>query len=210
MNLNSKQQTATHYMSNTTEIRSSKNRTPKDNLRLVLSAFLGIPFLLMCSCAATPVKHYTLASQGTPRPSAEALFRATEKPCMKPFVKIDGQYFSVGSELKNTVVDGVLRPCSEPQMRSLDVRLLPGRHKVDVAIAYNGSWSLPFSKGRSISFEANAGKSYELKFNVIQFNDLRAKGNIEWGTRIIEVDTGKEFTSDPASPGQLEFLCKRN
>lgn len=129
---------------------------------------------------------------------------------MKPFVKIDGHYFSMGSELKNTVADGVLRPCAEPQMRSLDVRLFPGRHKVDVAIAYVGRWSLPFSKGRSISFEAQAGKSYELRFNVIRFNDLRAKGNIEWGVKLIEVDTGKEFTSDPASPGQIELLCKRN
>jgi hypothetical protein len=49
-------------------------------------------------------------------------------------------------------------------MRSLEVRLLPGSHKIDVAIAYNGSWSLPFRKGRNISFEAVPGKSYELQF----------------------------------------------
>ena len=194
---------STHYMSNTTETRCSNTKTPKDNLRLVLSTFLGIPLLLLCSCAATQVKHYTLASPGSPRPSAEAIFRATEKPIMKPFVKIDGHYFSVGSNFKGTVVDGVLRPCAEPQMRSLEVRLLPGHHTVDVAIAYNGSWSLPFSKGRTISFEANAGKTYELKFDVVQFNDLRAKGNITWDARIIEVDSSKQFTSTPASSGQL-------
>ena len=121
---------------------------------------------------------------------------------MKPFVKIDGHYFSVGSELEATVIDGLIRPFSEPQMRSLDVRLSPGPHKVDVAIAYTGSWSLPFSENRSISFEANAGKSYELEFNVIQFNDYRADGNIEWETKVIEMDTRKEFKSDPYLPGQ--------
>lgn len=95
-------------------------------------------------------------------------------------------------------------------MRSLEVRLLPGSHKIDVAIAYNGSWSLPFSKSRSISFEAQAGKTYQLKFYVIRFKDQCATGNIEWGTKVVEVETGKEFTSVPASPAQLEFLCKRN
>jgi len=49
-----------------------------------------------------------------------------------------------------------------------------------------------------------------LQFHVIQFNDLCAKGNIEWGTKVVEVETGKEFTSVPASPAHLEFLCNRN
>jgi hypothetical protein len=195
--------TATHYMSNTTEARCSKTKTRNDTLCLVLRAFLGIPVLLICSCTSTPVKHYTLASQGAPRPTEEAIFRVSEKTAIKPFVKIDGHYFSVGSELEGTVVDGVLRPFAEPQMRSLEVRLLPGSHKIDVAIEYMGYWSLPFNKGRTINFEANAGKSYELQLQIMRFNDYCATGNIEWGTKVIEVDTGKEFTSDPASPGQL-------
>jgi len=152
----------------------------------------------MCSCASTPVKHYTLASKGAPRPSEEAIFLASEQTVVKPFVKIDGHYFSVGSELKGTVIDGIIHPFSEPQKRSLEVRLLPGTHKVDVALAYIGSWSLPFSKGRSISFEANTGKSYELRFQILRFNDYRATGNIEWETKVIEVETGKEFIPDPA------------
>jgi hypothetical protein len=121
---------------------------------------------------------------------------------MKPFVKIDGHYFSVGSELEQTLVDELIRPFAEPQMRSLDVRLPPGLHKVEVAIAYNGSWSLPFSGGRSISFEASAGKSYELAFTVNQFNDQRATGNIDWGTKVIEIETQKEFKPVAESPGQ--------
>jgi len=197
-------------MSNTTETPGSNTKTPMNKLRLVLSACLGIPVLLLCSCAATPVKHYTLASEGAPRPADEAIFRATEKTAMKPFVKLDGHAFSVGSELEGTVADGIIHPFTEPPMRSLEVRLLPGAHKLEVAIAYNGSWSLPFSKGRSISFEAQAGKTYQLQFHVIQFNDLCAKGNIEWGTKVVEVETGKEFTSVPASPAHLEFLCNRN
>ena len=87
-------------------------------------------------------------------------------------------------------------------MRSLQVRLLPGHHKVNVAIAYMGSWSLPFSKGRTIDFDAMGGKTYRLQFKVIQFNDLRATGNIEWGTKVIEVETNKEFEPGPDSPAQ--------
>jgi hypothetical protein len=184
-------------MSNTTEGRYNKPKTRNDRRRFALSALFGIPVLL-CSCTGTPVKHYTLA----PRGAEEAIFRVSEKPAMKPFVKIDGHYFSVGSELEGTVVDGIIHPFSEPQMRSLEVRLSPGPHKVEVAIAYTGSWSLPFSEDRSISFEANAGKSYELEFNVIQFNDYRATGNIEWETKVIEMDTRKEFKSGPYLPGQ--------
>lgn len=189
-------------MSNTTEARCNKPKTRDDDLRFGPRALFGIPVLLMCSCTATPVKHYTLAAQGAPRPAEEAIFRLSEKPAMKPFVKIDGHYFSVGSELQGTLLDGLIHPFSEPQMRSLDVRLFPGLHRVDVAIAYMGSWSLPFSKGRTISFEANAGKSYELQFDVIKLNDYRATGNVEWETKVIEIDTRKEFASAPDSPGR--------
>lgn len=121
---------------------------------------------------------------------------------MKPFVKIDGHYFSVGSEVEEKIVEGFVRPFSEPRKRSLEVRLSPGIHKVDVAIAYNGSWSLPFSAGRSITFNAIAGKSYVLKFDVETFMDLRATGNIAWETSVIEVDTFKEFTAASGSSGQ--------
>jgi len=99
-------------------------------------------------------------------------------------------------------LDGFLHPFAEPQMRSLEVRLSPGPHKAEVAIAYMGSWSLPFSKGRTINFEAVAGKNYELELNIIRFNDYLATGNIEWGTKVVEVETRKEFISDPASSGQ--------
>jgi hypothetical protein len=186
------EQTATRHMCNTTKV-----------LGFVLRALFGIPVLLMCSCAAKPVKHYTLASPGPPQPAQEAIFKVSEKIAMKPFVKIDGHYFSVGSELEHTVVDGLIRPTSIPPLRSLDVRLSPGRHKVDVAISYLGSWSLPFSKGKSISFEAQAGKTYELKFHALEFNNPPATGYIEWETRVIEVAAGKEGLPDPASPGQL-------
>jgi hypothetical protein len=189
-------------MSNTTEVRGNITKARKNTLRFLATVMFGIPVLLLCSCTSTPVKRYTLASQGAPRPAEEAIFRATEKPVIKPFVKIDGHEFSVGSELKATVVDGVLHPFSEPQMRSLEVRLLPGPHKIDVAIAYMGSWSLPFSKGRSIRIEANAGKNYELQLKILRFNDYRASGNIEWGTKVIEVETRKEFKSEPDSTGQ--------
>lgn len=189
-------------MLSTTEVRCDKAKARNETLRLVARALFGIPVLLMCSCAGTPVKHYNLALQGAPRPAEEAIFLASEKPVIKPYVKIDGHRFSVGSELEGTVVDGVLHPFTEPRMRSLEVRLLPGTHKVDVAIAYMGSWSLPFSKGRSISFEANAGKSYELQLKIIRFNDYQATGNIEWGTKVIESETRKEFGPDPDSPQQ--------
>lgn len=189
-------------MSDSTAGSRDKAKARNITLRWVVSAWFGIPVLLMCSCTHTPVKHYTLASQGAPRPAEEAVFTATEKPAIKPFVKIDGHEFSVGSELEQALVDGFLDPFSEPQMRSLEVRLLPGPHKVNVAIAYMGSWSLPFSKGRTINFEANAGKTYRLQFKVIQFNDQRATGNIEWGTKVIEVETRKEFESEPDSAGQ--------
>ena len=189
-------------MSHTIELRGNKAKTLHYALRGMARVLFGIPVLLMCSCSHTPVKHYTLASQGEPRPAEEALFTATEKPAFKPFVKIDGHEFSVGSELEQAVVDGFLQPFSEPQMRSLEVRLLPGHHRVNVAIAYMHSWSLPFSKGRTINFEANAGKTYRLQFKIIQFNDLRATGNIEWGTKVIEAETGKEFQSEPDSPAQ--------
>jgi hypothetical protein len=157
----------------------------------------------MCSCTGTPVKHYTLAFQGAPRRAEEAIFRVSEKPAMKPFVRIDGHYFSVGSELEGAVRDGFAHPFEETQMRSLEVRLLPGHHKVEVAIKWIDSWSLPFSKGRTIEFDANAGKTYELQFNIIQFNDSNASPNIEWGTKVVEVETLKEFASDQASSGSL-------
>ena len=190
-------------MSNTTEVRCSRAKARNHTLRFLARAWVGIPVLLMCSCASSPVKHYTLASQGASRPADEATFRASEQPAFKPFVKIDGHEFSVGSELESTLIDGLIHPFAEPQMRSLDVRLLPGSHKVEVAIAYMGSWSLPFSKGRTINFEAEAGKSYELQFDVIKFNDHRATGNIDWETKVVEVGTRKEFKSDPDSPRQL-------
>jgi len=156
----------------------------------------------MCSCAIKPVKQYTLASQGALRPNDEATFRATEKPAFKPYVKIDGHPFSVGSEVEDAWVYGFMHPFAEPQMRSLEVRLLPGHHKVEVAIDYMGQWSLPFSKGRTITFEAVAGKTYQLQFKIIKFNDFEATGNIDWGTKIIEVDTGKEFVPDQSAPVQ--------
>jgi hypothetical protein len=193
MKLNWKPQTETPYMLSTTEVRGNAATARNKILRFVTRAVFGVPILLMCSCASTPVKHYTLAPKGAPRPTEEAVFSASEKPAIKPFVKIDGHAFSVGSELEEALIGGVLHPFAEPQMRSLQVRLLPGTHKVDVAIAYMGSWSLPFSKGRSISFEANAGKSYELQCKIVRFNDYCATGNIEWGTKVIEVETGKEY-----------------
>jgi len=189
-------------MSDSTSVSRDKAKAWNIVLRRGAGAWFAIPVLLMCACTHTPVKHYTLASQGPPRPNEEAVFTATEKPAFKPFVKIDGHEFSVGSQLEEALVDGFLQPFSEPQMRSLEVRLLPGPHKVNVAIAYIGSWSLPFSKGRTINFEANAGKTYRLQFKVIQFNDHLATGNIEWGTKVIEVETGKEFESEPDSASQ--------
>ena len=51
------------------------------------------------------------------------MFKVTEKPAMKPFVKIDGHYFSVGSELEEMFVDGFVHPFLDSPMRSLDVRL---------------------------------------------------------------------------------------
>ena len=130
------------------------------------------------------------------------MFKVTEKPAMKPFVKIDGHYFSVGSDVEETLIEGFVHPFTDPPMRSLDVRLSPGPHKVDLAIAYIGSWSLPFSEGRSISFEAIAGRTYELQFYVVKFNDLHATGNIEWGAKIVESETGKEFTLASGSLAQ--------
>jgi hypothetical protein len=202
MKLNRKQQTETPYMLSTTIVHCDEVTARNKTLHFMARVVFGVPIVLMCSCASAPIKHYTLAPKGAPRPAEEAMFLASEKPVIKPFVKIDGHYFSVGSELEGTVVEGILRPFSEPQKRSLEVRLLPGTHKVDVALAYMGSWSLPFSKGRSISFEAKAGKNYELQFKILRFNDYRAAGNIEWGTKVIEVETGKEFKSHPDSPGQ--------
>src|ERR1039458_7086725 len=190
-------------MSNTTEVRCSRAKARNHMRRFLARAWVGIPVLLMCSCASTQVQHYTLASQGASRPADEATFRASEQPAFKPFVKIDGHEFSVGSELESTLIDGLIHPFAEPQMRSLDVRLLPGSHKVEVAIAYMGSCSLPFSKGRTINFEAEAGKSYELQLDVIKFNYHRATGNIDWETKVVEVGTRKEFKSDPDSPRQL-------
>jgi hypothetical protein len=202
MKLNRKQQTETPYMLSTTVVRCDEATARNKTLHFMARVAFGVPIVLMCSCASAPVKHYTLAPKGAPRPAEEAIFLASEKTVIKPFVKIDGHYFSVGSELKGTVIDGIIHPFSEPQKRSLEVRLSPGTHKVDVAIAYMGSWSLPFSKGRSISFEANAGKNYELQFKILRFKDYQAAGHIEWGTKVIEVETGKEFKSDPDSPGQ--------
>jgi hypothetical protein len=189
-------------MSNTTEVRCNKATARKNTLRFVAMALFGIPVVLMCSCTTTPVKHYNLALKGAPRSPEEATFSASEQPAIKPFVKIDGHCFSVGSELEEILCTSLLHPFAEPQTRSLEVRLLPGPHRIEVAIAYMGSWSLPFSKGRTINFEANAGKTYELLLNLVQFNDYLATGNIEWGTKVIEVETGKEFGAAPDAPGQ--------
>jgi hypothetical protein len=190
-------------MSNTIEVRCSSAKAPNQMLRFLARAWVGIPVLLMCSCTSAPVKHYTLVSKGASRPADEATFRASEQPAFKPFVKIDGHEFTVGSELEATLVEGLVHPFAEPEMRSLEVRLLPGPHKVEVAIAYMGSWSLPFSKGRTINLEAEAGKSYELQFDVLKFNDHNATGNIDWETKVVEVETRKEFRPGPDSPRQL-------
>ena len=192
-------------MSNTTDVRCNKTKAQKVTRRFAAMAFFGIPVLLMCSCSSTPVKQYSLALEGAPRPAEEALFKASEQPASKPFVKIDGHYFSVGSDLEEAVLNPYpyLHPFEEPRMRSVEVRLLPGQHKVEVAIKWIKSWSLPFSQGRTINFEAEAGKSYELQFDVIKFNDLCATGNIEWETKVVEVETRKEFKPGPDSPRQL-------
>ena len=166
-------------------------------------AWYGIPVLLMCSCATPPVKHYTMIPKGASQAAQEATFRATEAPGIKPFVKIDGREFSVGTEVEEAARDGFIYPFRETEMRSLEVQLPPGPHKVDVAIKWIYSWSLPFSKGRTISFDAEAGKSYELQIELVRFNDLRATGNIDWETKVVEVGTKKEFRAGPDSPRQL-------
>ena len=171
--------------------------------RFLAKALLGIPVLLMCSCARTPVKHYTLAFQGAPRPAEEAVLTVTEKPAIKPYVKIDGHCFSVGSELGGAVRDGFIYPFEETPMRSLQVRLLPGHHRVEVAIKWIGSWSLPFSRARTIEFDASAGKTYELRYRIIQFNDSYASPSIEWETEIVEAGALKEFASGQGSSGSL-------
>ena len=180
----------------------TKAKAPNNALRLVARAMLGIPVLLLCSCAGTPVRHYTLAPQGTPRPTEEATFRASQSLVGKPYVKVDGHYFSVGPDLGQTLHYVFLRPFTDPPRRSLELRLLPGPHTVEVAVAYNGSWSLPFNAGRTITFEATAGKSYELQVSLIRFEDQSAAGHIEWGTKVVESETHKEFEPDSASPGQ--------
>ncbi len=188
-------------MSKTIELRRGSAEARSRALRVVARAWFGIPVLLMCSCAGTAVKHYTLVPPGAPQPAGEAIFRASEQPAIKPFVRIDGHCFSVGSELAEAVHEGFLCPFSEQRMRSLEVRLSPGPHKVEVAIAYLGSWSLPFREARTIDFEAQAGKSYALQVSILRFKDLRATGNIEWGTKVIELETRREFEPRPDSPG---------
>jgi hypothetical protein len=192
-------------MSNTTDVRCNKTKAHNITPRFAAIAFFGIAAFLMCSCSSSPVKQYSVAMQGAPRPAEEAIFRASEQPASKPFVKIDGHYFSVGSDLEEDVLSPYpyLHPFDEPRMRSVEVRLLPGHHKVEVAIKWIKSWSLPFSKGRTIDFEAEAGKSYELQFDVLKFNDYSATGNIDWETKVVEVETRKEFRPGPDSPRQL-------
>jgi hypothetical protein len=124
----------------------------------------------------------------------------------KPYVKIDGHYFSMGPDLGQTLNYVFLHPFTDPPKRSLEVRLLPGAHTVEVAVAYNGCWSLPFNAGRTINFEAGAGKSYELQVKLIRFKDQNATGNIEWGTKIIELETHREFEPGSASIEQQAKL----
>jgi hypothetical protein len=198
-----KQLAPTDHMTNTTEVCGNRVEARNGTSCFVAGAFLGIPILLMCSCTHSPVEHYTLAPKGSPGSAEEAIFSASEQPAIRPCVKIDGHYFSTGSKLVETVIDPLLQPFAESQTRSFEVRLLPGPHKVDVAIDFAGSCSLHFSDGRTINFQADAGKSYELQVKILRFKDQLATGNIEWGTKIVEVETQKEFASDPGSSGQL-------
>jgi hypothetical protein len=180
----------------------TKSKALVTALRVLASALLGIPVLLLCSCAGTPTRHYSLPPKGTPQPADQAIFRTAQGLVGKPYVKIDGHYFSMGPDLGQTLHYVFLQPFTEPPKRSLEVRLLPGPHTVEVAVAYNGCWSLPFNAGRTINFEADPGKSYELQVKLIRFKDQNATGNIEWGTKIIELDTHREFEPAPASIGE--------
>ena len=163
-------------------------------LRFIKTIFCFTPVLLMCSCATPTEKQYNLGFEGAARPSEEAILRIKKEGNIEPFIhSIDGEsHDKYGKRFYLSYAPHSTRP--------INVRLLPGTHKVKVNCSYSpdGLESWDVVGYQNITFEAVAGKTYDLKFHVGDFNHsfFRVWARVEVIAGVVEVETGKEFLPD--------------
>jgi hypothetical protein len=184
-------------MRKNTENQTNHIRTLNECQRFVTIVILAIPVLLLCSCSALTGK-YNYGFAGDPRPGEEATLTAHETDdgprIVKPSIILDDHHGQI-----------------QMLHSSFEVRLLPGTHKIKVFGQFGQDWrGSPYVVhprfGIFVTFEAIAGRHYELKVNVIDFQKTpffsltTVAGHVKVNVKVIEVETGKEFPMDAASP----------
>ena len=155
---------------------------------------LAVSPLLLCSCSEFSHK-YNYGFPGDPRPAEEAILTG--------HVEINPKLNVVLDDPEISKVDGhsclIMAPGSVRGSigESFEVRLLPGIHKIQVEPAgfqYSPRWA---NQSRGITFEAVAGRHYELRVAILDrkmnFNFIGPNIIIKWTAKIVEVETGKEF-----------------
>ena len=166
-----------------------KAKTKSPVRRFLRTALLLTSIGLTCSCATE--KHYKLAFAGPRQAAEEATFIARPgRVVVTPLViSIDGH--------KNDI-DGHSFRLVGVWNHTLQARLLPGTHKLIVNVQPAEDSTLMFSgfPDKHITFEAIAGRSYELKVNAVNFRQPFFWGHVQWEAKVIEAETGKEFPSD--------------
>jgi hypothetical protein len=173
-----------------------KYNTESRTVRLlwVAMAILTIPFLLLCSCSSISSSYshkYNYGYPGDPRPADEAILTGHQMYYPKLNTIVNPEISKVDDHSCFITTPGSNgRPIGT---NAFEVRLLPGIHKIWVE-------PLGFSPSRYITFEAVAGRHYDLQMEILDhkvastFVGLRV--TIQWNAKIVEVETGKEFNPD--------------
>lgn len=146
-------------------------------------AALTFSVLLLCSCSMD-LHNFNYGYPGDPRPADEAILTTHAGAIVG---KVDNHGCFIGA------------PGWDASRTNYVVRLLPGIHKVQVEPNTGPYEPSIFAKKRYISFEAFAGKHYDLKMDI---SDVKPGGllgpdiKFKWNAKIVEVETGKEFHLD--------------
>jgi hypothetical protein len=164
-------------------------RKPQVNggqIRFLICICSVLTTLLACGCAVAP-RHYDFYSGATQPLQDLAVLRvkADLKEPRRPIIRaIDG------NPVSNRIAG---------QDRSdLELRLLPGRHKVRFGYLQFTLVGMMYSRfDQTITFDAVAGRSYEIHIDINDYKEhLFKAADFKWNAKLVEVETGKEFLLD--------------
>jgi len=145
---------------------------------------LTLPLLLLCSCSdfTSVYSHkWNYGYPGDPRPADEAILTIHLGTIVS---HVDNHGCCIGSPT------GVERSGT-----NYVVRLLPGLHKIQVEPNTGFYEPSIFAKNRYITFEAFAGRHYDLIMEILNFKTV-GNASVTWTAKIVEVETSKEFHLD--------------